>query len=257
MQTSPVRLERPREGVAVVVLDRPAQLNAMKPSTVPAYLEILEELAADPDTRVVVLTGAGRGFCTGMDLSALDEMAPLELEAQTAWMRSLMTASRQLGQLPQPTIAAVNGPATGGGFGYAMACDIRIAAPSAIFAATFVRMAMGPDAGLSHTLPRVIGHAEALRLLLTGETVDAAEALRLGMVSQVADDALAAALDLAEQIAAAPAHTSRSIKQSLRQSESADFETAVMDIEAPAQAALVCHPNWITNATAWITKHNS
>lgn len=239
----------------MITLDRPAHLNAMKPSTIPPCLEILENLAADPDTRVVVLTGAGRGFCTGMDLSALDEMAPIEIEAQTAWMRRLMTASRQLGQLPQPTIAAVNGPATGGGFGYAMACDIRIAAPSAIFAATFVRMAMGPDAGLSHTLPRAVGHARALRMLLTGEKVDADEALRLGLVSQVAEDALATALDLAEQIAAAPAHASRSIKQSLRQSETADFETAVMEIEAPAQAALVCHPDWIANAAAWVTKH--
>lgn len=227
----------------------------MKPSTIPPFLDALRSLAEDQDTRVVVLTGAGRGFCTGMDLSALDEMAPIEVGAQTAWMRNLMGASLALSQLPQPVIAAVNGPATGGGFGYAMACDIRIASRTALFAATFVRMAMGPDAGLSHSLPRAIGHARALELILTGDQVSAEEALALGLVSQVVDDALAAALDLAERLASAPAHTSRSIKQTLRRSAAADFETAVMDIEAPAQAELICHPDWLANATAWVTQH--
>lgn len=252
----PVRIDRPRDGVAVVVLNRPDRLNAMKPSTMPALVEALESLAADEDARVVVLTGSGRGFCTGMDLAALDEMAPMEIQAQTAWMRDLMRGSIALSRLPQPTIAAVNGPATGGGFGYAMGCDLRIASRSALFAATFVRMAMGPDAGLSHTLPRVVGHAKAMELLLTGATVDALDALRLGLVSEVVDDALAEAVDLAARIAETPAHAGRSIKATLRAAAAADFETTVNDIEAPAQAELVCHPDWLANAEGWFGRHN-
>ncbi|WP_158890861.1 enoyl-CoA hydratase/isomerase family protein [Amycolatopsis anabasis] len=254
MHTPPIRIHRPCEGVAVVMLDRPHRLNAMRPSTIGPLVEAFEVLANDESTRAVVLTGAGRGFCTGMDLGALEEMAPIDVESQTAWMRDLMRASILLDWLPQPTIAAVNGPATGGGFGYAMGCDIRIASRSALFSATFARMAMGPDAGLSHSLPRAAGYARALELLLTADVVDADEALRLGIVSRVVEDAQETAIELAKRIAAVPGHASRSIKRTLRQSLATDFEAAV-DTEARAQAELICHPDWMANATAWLAKH--
>ena len=161
-----------------------------------------------------------------------------------------------MSQVPQPTVAAVNGPAIGGGFGFALGCDIRIAAPTARFAATFVKIAMGPDAGLSHTLPRTVGHARALELLLTADAIDAEEALRLGIVSRVADDPVAAALVLAGRIAAVPGHVSRGIKATLRRAAAADLPTTIADIEAPAQAEHYCHPDFFANVGAWLSAHS-
>lgn len=256
MDSDEVLLDRPAEGVAVVTFNRPEQMNAIRPSTASALVEAVRPLADDEATRVVVLTGAGRGFCSGMDLSAQDEFPPQEVPAATAWMRDIFAGSLALAMLPQPTIAAVNGPAIGGGFGLALGCDIRIAAPAARFAATFVKIAMGPDAGLSHTLPRIVGHARALELLLTADSVDADEALRLGMVSCVADDPLKEAVALAERFAAVPAHVSRRIKATLQLAAGADLPTTIADIEAPAQAELYSHPDFVTNATAWLSTHS-
>jgi enoyl-CoA hydratase/carnithine racemase len=256
MAAAEVLLERPCEGVALVSFNRPDQMNAIRPSTVSALLDVVGSLVDDGSTRVVVLTGTGRGFCSGMDLSAVDEFPQQDLSVATAWMRNLFQGALALSQLPQPTIAAVNGPAIGGGFGFALGCDIRIAAPTARFAATFVKIAMGPDAGLSHTLPRTVGHARALELLLTADAIDAEEALRLGIVSRVADDPVAAALVLAGRIAAVPGHVSRGIKATLRRAAAADLPTTIADIEAPAQAEHYCHPDFFTNAGAWLSAHS-
>jgi enoyl-CoA hydratase/carnithine racemase len=171
-------------------------------------------------------------------------------------MRHMMSASAALAALPQPTIAAVNGPAIGGGFGYALGCDIRVAGPEARFGATFVRMAMGPDAGLSRTLPDAIGYARALELLLTGELVDAAEALHLGIVSRVVPDAREAALELAGRIAAVPGHASRAIKSAVRRANGAGMTTVLDDIESVVQAELICQEDWPANAAAWLSRHN-
>ncbi|MFC8386380.1 enoyl-CoA hydratase/isomerase family protein [Nocardia sp. NPDC057272] len=254
-QGNVVRIERPTAEIAVVVLDRPARLNAMNPSSIPLLTQMVRPLAEDPNIRVVIVTGAGRGFCTGMDLSSLDEMAPREVDATIAWMRELHSFSVELNRLPQPTIAAVNGPAIGGGLGMALGCDLRIAGPQAKFGATFARMALGPDSGVSHTLPAAIGHAAALDLLLSCEPIGPAEALRLGLVSQVADDALAASIELAERWARIPAHASRTIKETLRQAARTDLETTLLDVEPRAQADLICHPDFFANATAWLDSH--
>jgi enoyl-CoA hydratase/carnithine racemase len=251
-----VRVERPADGVAVVILDRHKQLNAISPSTMPKFTDALAALANDGQCRAVVLTGAGRAFCTGMDLSAIDEIAPLEVDAQIEWMRGMHAASLVLDRMSQPTIAAVNGPAIGGGWAYAMACDIRIAAPSAVFGATFVKMEIGPDGGISRTLPRVIGHARTLELLLTAEKLEAEAALRLGIVSRIAADAVGESVALAERIAAVPAHTSRTIKATLLRAAESDMNTTLFDIEPTAQAQLICHPDFSAHAAAWLSPHS-
>ncbi|WP_169815620.1 enoyl-CoA hydratase/isomerase family protein [Nocardia inohanensis] len=256
IQENVVRVERPADGVAVVVLDRPSRLNAMSPSRIPLLTAAVRPLATDPDTRVVVLTGAGRGFCTGMDLSSLDEMAPREQEATMAWMRDLHGFSLEFARLPQPTIAAVSGPAIGGGLGMALGCDLRIAGPGAKFGATFARMAIGPDAGVSYTLPAAIGHARALDLLLSCEPIGPEEALRVGLVSRVADDALTAAIELAQRWARIPTHAARMIKATLRQAAAADLETTLLEIEPRTQAELICHPDFFANAQAWLDNHH-
>jgi enoyl-CoA hydratase/carnithine racemase len=237
-----VLVERPREGVAVVTLNRPDRLNAVKPSTIPLLVEAFDGLGADESVAAIVLTGAGRGFCAGVDLSAREEWPEPTPKATTVFMRDVHQAGVSLSRLPQPVIAAVNGPAAGGGFGYALACDLRIAAPTATFVASFARLGLGPDCGLSHTLPRIVGTARALEVLLTAATLTADEALALGLVSRVADDALAAAVELATSIAALPTRVSRSIKQTLARSADADLVTALLDIEASAQAELFSDP---------------
>jgi enoyl-CoA hydratase/carnithine racemase len=250
-----VRVDWPVDGVAVVTLNRQKQLNAISPSVMPILAGALAALADDESCRVVVVTGAGRAFCTGMDLSAISELAPLEIDAQTEWMRGMHAAALVIERMPQPVIAAVNGPAIGGGWGYAMSCDIRIASPTAIFSATFSKMGLGPDAGVSRSLPRVIGHARTLELLLTAAQLDAEEALRLGIVSRIVDDALAESVELAERLAAVPAHTSRAIKATLLRAAESDLETTLWDIEPSAQAQLICHPDFFANATAWLSQH--
>lgn len=203
------RLERPATGVMQLRLDRPARLNALDDETVQEIARLLDVVDADDDCRVLILTGSGRGFCAGFDLTlAADAPDSARLGETRAWMRrqerfaGLVTRLRAL---RQPVIAAVNGPAHGAGLGLALAAEIRIAAHSARFSAAFIKVGMSScDIGVSWLLPRAIGTSRAFELMLTGRTVDAQEAERIGLVSeQVADDRLAErAIELAASIAA-------------------------------------------------------
>jgi enoyl-CoA hydratase len=204
-----VRLEHPEPGIAVMRFARPRNLNALGDDTVAAIGRLLERIGADAATRVLVLTGEGKGFCAGFDLGlAADAPGSAELGETTAWMRrqeafaSLVTRLRAL---PQPVIAAVNGPANGAGLGLALAAEIRIAGRSAKFNAAFVRVGMSScDIGVSWLLPRCVGLSRAFDIMLTGRMVDAVEAERIGLVSELVDDAalLPRALEVARAIAA-------------------------------------------------------
>ena len=180
------------EAVATVTLNRPDRRNAIDQAMRDGLRSALDELDADAGVRVVVLTGAGRAFCAGVDLT---EGAP----APT--LRPPVAAP--LWAFRKPVIAAVNGPAVGGGLELALACDIRIAAASARFGLTEVRIGSLPGSGGTQLLPRIVGPGNAARMVLTGELVDAAEALWIGLVSEVVPDAelAAAAGTLAERIA--------------------------------------------------------
>jgi enoyl-CoA hydratase/carnithine racemase len=199
----------PRPGVTVLTLNRPERLNAMNHELVHDLHHAFDDLAGDRSTRVVVLTGAGRGFCAGLDLRGAghapgsDGMSrvPAGMTAQ----QHIATLVPRMRSLPQPIIAAVNGPAAGGGLALALASDVRLAAPEARFNVAFVRIGLsGCDIGVSWLLPRLIGASRAFELLLTGRIIDAAEADRVGIVSRVVEDrpVLDAALDVAEEILA-------------------------------------------------------
>jgi enoyl-CoA hydratase len=203
-----VLVDNPAPRVARVTLDRPERLNALDFALVADLHDALDAVAADGDCRVVVVTGSGRGFCSGLDLKDFGvPPAPGTHRRATIgeggqeFMASLTTHLRDT---PQVTVAAVNGPAFGGGLGIAAACDLRIAAESATFCSAFVKTGMsGTDIGVSYTLPRLIGASRAFDLVLTGRTIDAAEAERIGLVSRVVtDDELAdEAVALARTIA--------------------------------------------------------
>lgn len=194
---------RPHPAVVVLTLDRPDKLNALNHELVEDLHRALDALRADDTCRVVVLTGAGRGFCSGLDLTEpFPDAATGGLDAPRGgmrWQERIAELTTKLTELRQPVIAAVNGPAYGGGFALALASDIRIAGAQARFCTQFIKLGLGgADIGVSYTLPRVVGAGQAFDLILTARTVDAEEALRIGLVSRLAegsviDDALAIA----------------------------------------------------------------
>src|SRR5207244_3637066 len=184
-------LENVKDGVAVLTLNRPDRLNAMSGPMLDALLEALPRLAADAAVGVVVLTGAGRGFCAGGDVKAMAEgreFAETGLEEKAHGLRSKMEVSRLLHEMPKPTIAMVRGAAAGAGLSMALACDLRVAGESAKFATAFARVGYSGDFGGSWFLTQLVGTAKARELYYTAEIVDARQALALGIVNRVVAD---------------------------------------------------------------------
>jgi enoyl-CoA hydratase len=203
----PVLLDHPADGVARLTLNRPAKLNAMTAELVSSLHDHMDQLSADPACRVVILTGAGRGFCAGLDLGGYGASPRSDgvgrAQAGLATQRHIASLIPHLRSMPQPVVAAVNGPAAGGGFALVLGSDIRLAAESARFNAAFIRIGLSAcDIGTSWLLPRLIGAARAQELMLTGRVFDAQEAARIGLVVEVLpDDALMdAALAKAHQV---------------------------------------------------------
>jgi enoyl-CoA hydratase/carnithine racemase len=195
-------------GVGVVTIDRPPR-NALVPTTMLEIRDAVYRLDEDPQVRAIVLTGAGRYFCSGADLTRSGMLVDGKvdrkemLRMREAHRRKLGLKSGDLPQLRVPVIAAINGPAAGGGLSMALAADIRLIAEDAKLNVAFVQRGLGPEHGLSWLLPRLVGHSAALELLLTGRTVDGVEATRLGLASRAlpAAEVLPAAMDMARGIA--------------------------------------------------------
>jgi enoyl-CoA hydratase len=194
-----------------LTLSRPEKLNALTEPLVAKFRDHLRALAADLTCRVVVVTGAGRGFCSGLDLGGFGHVPGTEnfgASHQTwATQRTIAALVQEIRRLPQPVIAAVNGPAAGGGLALVCASDIRIASSTAEFSTSFIRIGVtGCDIGTSWLLPRLVGAARAHELMLTSRRIDADEALRVGLVTDVvAPDSLPGAVSaMAESLLAAP-----------------------------------------------------
>jgi enoyl-CoA hydratase len=188
-----VLVDKPQPHTSVVTLNRPDRLNAMSIELVIELDEALEAVAADNDTYVVVLTGAGRGFCSGLDLKDYGIIPNIDgLQVGRIAQRSMRYYSRlvpRLRHMPQPVLAAINGVAYGGGMCLTLAAELRIAAESAAFNSTgIVNGLTSTELGASWLLPRLVGAAHSNDMLLTGRKVDAAEALRMGLVSRVVPD---------------------------------------------------------------------
>lgn len=200
-------VERPRADVAVLTLNRPERLNALSYALVDELHATLDALGSDNSCRVVIVTGAGRGFCSGLDLVS---GGTASTAAGTTFPRAGMLSQERIAELAlklrrlqQPVIAAVNGPAYGGGMALALASDIRLASPDARFCTQFIKIGLsGCDIGVSYLLPRLLGASRAFELLLTARSVDADEAARIGLVSDVVPpgDLVGRALALAENI---------------------------------------------------------
>jgi 2-(1,2-epoxy-1,2-dihydrophenyl)acetyl-CoA isomerase len=228
-------LEVVKDGVAVLTLNRPDRLNAMSEPMIAGLLEALPRLADDPEVGVVVLTGAGRGFCAGGDVKAMAEgrefTGTFEEKAQA--LRSSMEVSRWLHEMPKVTIAMVRGAAAGAGLSLALACDLRIASDTARFASAFARVGYSGDFGGSWYLTKLVGTAKARELYYTADIVDAQHALALGMVNRVVPDTRLEeeTMTLAGRLARGPRVAYRYMKRNFNAAESGSLKDC-LDLEA-------------------------
>ncbi len=207
--------------IAVITLQRPDRLNALNRQMTQELHDVLDQLAADfPEIRAVVITGAGRGFCSGADVGDIAKRIGGDLGTSSDAERGpsiTMRLAPHLREIPQPVIAAVNGVAAGAGLGIASACDIRVASDEARFTSVFVKRSLVPDAGVSYILGALAGPGIAAEMALTGKVYDAQWALAKGLVNQVvpAGELMSQAESLAQEIAANPPLAVRATKQLL------------------------------------------
>ncbi len=227
---APLVLETREGGVVTLTLNRPERLNALNVELGVALVAALVRAANDPEVRVVVLTGAGKAFCSGGDLGlirdARDRGAGRELEPL---LRAGAQVVVHMRTMPKPIIAAVNGAAAGAGMNVALACDIRIASDQAVFGQNFARVGLFPDYGGTWLLPRLVGPARAAEMFYTGGMIDAREAERIGVVNRVVlhEELASQTHALAERLAAAPPLAVRAIKQVLFGAGRAELESAL------------------------------
>ncbi len=232
----PDLLEATADGVAVLTLNRPDRLNALSEEMLAGLCEALPRLGADPAVGAIVLTGAGRGFCAGGDVKRMTE-AEQTMEQRHEALRWRHESVRLLRTIGTVVIAAVNGPAAGAGLSLALACDLRLAARSAVFRTAFAAVGFSGDFGGSWSLTRLAGTAKAREMYYLNTPVDAAEAERLGLVTRVVEDAdlMPAAMAMAGQIAAGPRVAFAYMKRNLHAAETEPLQT-VLDMEALGQA---------------------
>lgn len=243
-----VRLEARDGGVRLITLTDPDRRNAMGMEMGAQLRAATAEVAADPGSRVVVVTGAGSAFCAGADLPELFGDASRPATQTHDALERYYRAFLDVLELPLPTIAAVAGPAVGAGLNLALACDIRLAGRDATFGATFARIGLHPGGGCTLFLVRTLGASRALRTLLLGDTLDAGRAVAWGLADGPHDDPLGEALELAGRLAATEPELARNIKRAVSLATSTDDLDAVLAYETWAQAASASSPtlrSWV------------
>ena len=228
-------VKQARDGaVGVLTLNEPASLNAMTPDLLGALAVAIGEMTDDPGVRALVLTGEGRGFCSGQNLRASEALGS---DIVAGVMKFYWPAFRALRECRVPIVVAVNGVAAGGGFSLAMAGDIIVAARSASFIQVFSRIGLVPDLGSTWLLPRLIGRQRALELMLLTEPLSAERAMQWGLVRQVVDDEhlLNEAIQLARRLAAGPTRALVATRALMEESEHASYAAQFLrEIEVQA-----------------------
>ncbi len=246
-----------RGAVAVVTLNRPAALNSFTREMHQSLRSALDRAEAAPHIRALVLTGAGRGFCAGLDLSELDfTPGPGLLERADPGPvidQEFNPATRRLQSVQLPTVVAVNGVAAGAGASIAMACDIAVAAPGASFVQAFSKIGLIPDAGGSWLLVERLGLARAMTLAMTGDKLGAQQAKEWGLIWDVADDCVAAALAMAERLAVMPTKALVATRHLLRDAGQRTLDEH-LDAERDAQSALGCTHDYFEGVMAFLEK---
>jgi enoyl-CoA hydratase/carnithine racemase len=216
--------------VATITLNRPEKLNALNEEMLELWVDALEQCRTSADVDVIIVTGAGRGFCGGGDVSRLGDARPLTpIEVKEHFWQGLHRVPKKLAQIDKPVIAAINGPAYGAGVDVALQSDIRFAAESAQFRITYTMFGLFPGNGGTYFLPRIVGEAKALELFWSADLVDAAEALRIGLVNKVFpdDELMDRTLEWARKVTEKAPIPVRLIKRAIRQSMRLDLETSL------------------------------
>lgn len=249
---APPVLESRDGGVLTLTLNRPAVLNAITDELLDVLTSALNSAASDDSIRAVVLTGAGRAFCSGQDLKVRTSEGSIDVSKHLR--EHYVPALQAMRGLEKPVIAAVNGVAAGAGFSLALAADLRIAAASATFVQAFVRIGLIPDAGSTYFLPRLVGPARAAELGMLGESVDAERAYAIGLVNRVVpDDQLAEAVaELAARLARGPRSVGL-IKRALNRSLSNDLDSQLR-VEEELQGEATTTSDFVEGVTAFLQK---
>ena len=222
--------------VAVLTINRPEALNALNTNVLQDLAQVVSQAEADDEVYVLVLTGAGKAFVAGADISQMKDFTALEAKAFAEYANALFC---KLENLSKPSIAVVNGYALGGGCELAMACDIRLAGTKAKFGQPEVGLGITPGFGGTQRLPRIVGSSKAMELIFTAETIGAEEALRIGLVSKVVEneELLNMAMDMANKIAANAQIAVRQSKDAIGKGMQCDIQTG---LSYEAQAFAVC-----------------
>ena len=243
--------------IALITLNRPAALNSFIPEMHEALRAALAQASANASVRVCVITGAGRGFCAGADLSSFDYTPGADIKERANPGPVIETqfnpTARAVMNLRMPTICAVNGVAAGAGASLVMCCDMAIAAPTASFVQAFSKIGLVPDAGGSWLLPQRLGLARALGLALTGDKLSAAQAKEFGMIWDVQEDALAASIAIAEKLAQMPTRALVETRHLLRNAHMNSFDQQ-LDAERDAQTACGNTDDYIEGVNAFLQK---
>ena len=254
--TSTVLYEE-RGAVALVTLNRPAALNSFDRQMHHDLWSALDQAEANPAIRAMVLTGAGRGFCAGADLSSFDFTPGPDMIARAdpgpIIDQAFNPTTRRIQSLRMPIIAAVNGVAAGAGASVAMACDIAIAAPGASFIQAFSKIGLIPDAGSSWLLVERLGLARAMALSMTGDKLPAQQAKDWGVIWEVADDAVAAALAMAERLAVMPTRALVATR-ALLQGATTRSLSEQLDLERDTQSAMGRTHDYFEGVQAFLEK---
>jgi len=256
-----IKLET-KDGIAVLTLNRPEVLNSINTTLIADVREAVAEVAANDEARVLVITGAGRGFCAGADLAA-QAARPEGMSVGQGVAHGMEIGfnpmMRELHELKKPIISAVNGTAAGGGVGLALVADIVIAAKSASFIQVFgPKLGLIPDLGTTWTLPRLVGRARALALTLTGDKLPAETAAEWGMIWKCVEDEklMDEVLALAGKLAKGPTGAFAEIRKAIDISDHNNFAEQ-LDYERVTQGRMGDHPNFVEGVTAFLQKREA
>lgn len=247
------------DGVGLIQLNRPEKMNAIGALTRKQLGEAIKQVERDDAVRVVVLTGSGRAFCSGADVTEMTNEGGLRKpeDVGNVLRNEYMPMLTRLRTMPKPVIAAMNGPAVGIGASYALACDIRIAVPEAYLLEAFVNIGLAPDGGVSWLLPRLAGTAVAYEMFFTGKPLQAADAHRLGVINHIvpAEKLEAEVRELANQLASQPRQAMAGAKRAVTHALESSYEEA-LEFESYLQEAQAASPEFAEGVAAFLAKRS-
>ena len=247
------------DGVGLIQLNRPEKMNAIGAVTRKQLGDAIKQVERDDAVRVVVLTGSGRAFCSGADVTEMARDGGMRTpeDVGNVLRNEYMPMLTRLRTMPKPVIAAMNGPAIGIGASYALACDIRIAVPDAYILEAFINIGLAPDGGVSLLLPRLAGTGVAYEMFFTGKPLQAADAHRLGVINRLvaADQLEAEVRELANQLAAQPRQAMAAAKRAVVHALESSYEEA-LEFESYLQEAQAASPEFAEGVSAFLAKRS-